>query len=345
MKAIKRIAAAVISAALAAGIAALSGCSAGTPGEGTGEKPVVIATIFPAYDFARQVFGDTAEVRMLLKPGQESHSYDPSAKDIVEISACDLFIYNGGESDEWVESVLKSAPGISTFKMTDAVSLLDEEIAEGMEHYHDDHDDTDDIGDTDDADDADDADDGGSHDEEYDEHVWTSPENASLIVAALGKRAAELFPENADALEAIAANAEAYTERIDALDERFTSLFEGEQRYFVFGDRFPLLYFFREYGLSYYAAFPGCGSETEPSARTMTFLLEKLREQDSAVPAVFRIELSSGRLADVLAEDSGLEVREFHTCHNISADDFAAGETWLSLMERNYDTLSQILKG
>lgn len=339
MKAIKRITAAVISAALAAAVAALSGCSAGTPGEGAEGKPVVIATIFPAYDFARQVFGDTAEVKMLLKPGQESHSYDPSAKDIVEISACDLFIYNGGESDEWVESVLKSAPEINTFKMTDAVSLLDEEIIEGMEHYHDDLDDTDNIDDTDDVNDAD------SHEEEYDEHVWTSPENASLIVKALGERASELFPENAEALEAIAANAEAYAERIDELDERFASLLEGEQRYFVFGDRFPLLYFFREYGLSCYAAFPGCGSETEPSARTMTFLLEKLRERDSAVPAVFRIELSSGRLAEVLAEDSGLEVWEFHTCHNISADDFAAGETWLSLMERNYDTLSQILKG
>lgn len=336
MKAIKRIAAVIISAALAAATAALGGCSAGTPGEDAGGKPVVIATIFPAYDFARQVFGDTAEVKMLLKPGQESHSYDPSAKDIVEISACDLFIYNGGESDEWVESVLRSAPDINTFKMTDAVSLLDEEIAEGMEHYDDDHDDTDDF------DDTDDTDDGDSHDEEYDEHVWTSPENASLIVMALCKRASELFPEKADTL---AANSEAYAEQIDALDEKFASLFEGEQRYFVFGDRFPLLYFFRKYGLNYYAAFPGCGSETEPSAQTMTFLLEKLRERDSAVPAVFRIELSSGRLADVLAEDSGLEVREFHTCHNISADDFAAGETWLSLMERNYDTLSQILKG
>mgnify|MGYP004619127409 FL=1 len=299
----------------------LCGCAGQDNSEGSG-KLKVITTIFPAYDFARQVFGDTADVKMLLKPGQESHSYDPSAKDIVEISGCDLFVYNGGESDQWVESVLKSAPETKTFRMTDAVSLLDEEVTEGMqnaeEHDHDDHD---------------------EHGEEYDEHVWTSPDNASAIVRALGKRAAELFPENADT---VTENAGSYAEKIDGIDAEFAELLNGEERYFIFGDRFPLLYFFRHYGLNYYAAFPGCGSETEPSAQTMTFLLDKL-EQPGTVPAVFCIELSSRRLGEVLAEDSGLPVAEFHTCHNISADDLAAGETWVSLMERNYKVLSDIL--
>ncbi len=309
-----------IAAAAALGIS-LCGCAGQDNSEGSG-KLKVITTIFPAYDFARQVFGDTADVKMLLKPGQESHSYDPSAKDIVEISGCDLFVYNGGESDQWVESVLKSAPDTQTFRMTDAVSLLDEEVTEGMqnaeEHDHDDHD---------------------EHGEEYDEHVWTSPDNASAIVRALGKRAAELFPENADT---VTENAGSYAEKIDGIDAEFAELLNGEERYFIFGDRFPLLYFFRHYGLNYYAAFPGCGSETEPSAQTMTFLLDKL-EQPGTVPAVFCIELSSRRLGEVLAEDSGLPVAEFHTCHNISADDLAAGETWVSLMERNYKVLSDIL--
>ena len=309
-----------IAAAAALGIS-LCGCAGQDNSEGSG-KLKVITTIFPAYDFARQVFGDTADVKMLLKPGQESHSYDPSAKNIVEISGCDLFVYNGGESDQWVESVLKSAPDTQTFRMTDAVSLLDEEVTEGMqnaeEHDHDDHD---------------------EHGEEYDEHVWTSPDNASAIVRALGKRAAELFPENADT---VTENAGSYAEKIDGIDAEFAELLNGEERYFIFGDRFPLLYFFRHYGLNYYAAFPGCGSETEPSAQTMTFLLDKL-EQPGTVPAVFCIELSSRRLGEVLAEDSGLPVAEFHTCHNISADDLAAGETWVSLMERNYKVLSDIL--
>lgn len=315
---IKKIIAAA--AALALG-ASLCGCSAGERPESG--KLTVITTIFPAYDFARQVFGDSAEVKMLLKPGQESHSYDPSAKDIVEISGCDLFIYNGGESDQWVESVLKSAPDISTFRMTDAVSLLEEEVTDGMQEHDHDSDDHDEEG------------------EEYDEHVWTSPENAAKIVRALGTTAAELFPELS---EQLGANAGDYAEKIDELDDKFAELLDGEERYFIFGDRFPLLYFFRRYGLNYYAAFPGCGSETEPSARTMTFLLDKLKQQD-AVPAVFCIELSSRRLADVLAEDSGLQTVEFHTCHNISQDDFNSGATYVTLMQRNYDALSNVLRG
>lgn len=317
-----RLLAALTAAAL--GIS-LCDCSGNTPAGTSGEKLTVIATIFPAYDFARQVFGDTAEVKMLLKPGQESHSYDPSAKDIVEISGCDLFLYNGGESDQWVESVLRSSPEINTFRMTDAVSLLEEEVTEGMqsEEHDDDHDH-----------------DHDHEEEEYDEHVWTSPANASAIIRALGAKAAELFPEQAELLKD---NADRYAEQTDQLDEEFQQLLAGEQRYFVFGDRFPLLYFFKRYGLNYYAAFPGCGSETEPSARTMTFLLEKLGQPD-AIPAVFCIELSSRRLADVLAEDAGVDTVEFHTCHNISADDFAAGETYVSLMQRNLSELSEILK-
>lgn len=133
---IKKILAAVTAIALGA---SLCGCS-GVETADSADKPLIITTIFPAYDFARQVFGDTAEVRMLLKPGQESHSYDPSAKDIVEINGCDLFVYNGGESDQWVESVLQAAPDVETFRMTDAVSLLDEEHSEGMQEEDHDHD-------------------------------------------------------------------------------------------------------------------------------------------------------------------------------------------------------------
>ncbi len=312
---IKKILAAATAIALGA---SLCGCSGGESAD-SADKPLIITTIFPAYDFARQVFGGTAEVKMLLKPGQESHSYDPSAKDIVEINGCDLFVYNGGESDQWVESVLQAAPDVETFRMTDAVSLLDEEHSEGMQEEEHDHDDGD--------------------EEEYDEHVWTSPDNAAAIVRALGSRAKALFPDSAAELDS---NTESYAAQIEKIDGRLKALLDGEQRYFIFGDRFPLLYFFKHYGLNYYAAFPGCGSETEPSAQTVTFLLDKL-EQPDAVKAVFCIELSGRKLADVLAEDSGLDVVEFHSCHNITADDFAAGETYVSLMERNLQTLEKVL--
>lgn len=314
---IKKILAAVTAIALGA---SLCGCSGGEMAD-SADKPLIITTIFPAYDFARQVFGDTAEVRMLLKPGQESHSYDPSAKDIVEINGCDLFVYNGGESDQWVESVLQAAPDVETFRMTDAVSLLDEEHSEGMQEDDHDHDHAD------------------GDEEEYDEHVWTSPDNAAAIVRALGSRAKALFPDSAAELDS---NTESYAAQIEEIDGRLKALLDGEQRYFIFGDRFPLLYFFKHYGLNYYAAFPGCGSETEPSAQTVTFLLDKLGQPD-AVKAVFCIELSGRKLADVLAEDSGLDVVEFHSCHNITADDFAAGETYVSLMERNLQTLEKVL--
>jgi len=188
---------------------------------------------------------------------------------------------------------------------------------------------------------TDDEHDGHNHDEEeeYDEHIWTSPKNAALIVAAILDKAKEISPENAAIFDKNAAD---YIGKINSLDKRFEELLAGEKRYFVFGDRFPLLYFFKEYNLNYYAAFPGCGSETEPSAQTISFLTKKLSESDT-VKTVFYIELSNHKLADNLASESNLPTAEFHTCHNITSDDFEAGESYVSLMERNYNTLKTAL--
>lgn len=308
---LKKIACLIASLALAVG---LCGCSDIQSDDD--KKIIIVTTIFPAYDFARQIFGDTAEITLLLKPGMESHSYDPSARDIVRIEKCDLFIFNGGESDSWVDSILKSASNVNTLRMMDAVEVLSEEHAEGMELDHDD-------GDTD----------------EYDEHIWTSPKNAARIVENIKSAAVKLAPEDAAVYES---SAQDYIDKINALDADFRELLTEEERYFVFGDRFPLLYFFKEYGLNYYAAFPGCGSETEPSARTIAFLGDKLSDSDT-VPAVFYIELSNHKLADTLAGDKGLSSYEFHTCHNITADDFEAGESYVSLMKRNYTVLESVL--
>lgn len=296
----------------------LSGCSLSSEKSSDG-KLQIVTTIFPAYDFARQVFGDTAEITLLLKPGMESHSYDPSARDIVKIDGCDLFIYNGGESDAWVENILRSANEVNALRMMDAVEAIIEDHEGIAENDHDEHD----------------------HDEdgEYDEHIWTSPKNAVLIVESIGKAAVTLAPENKALYESAAGK---YVAKINALDDKFMELLSDEERYFIFGDRFPLLYFFREYGLNYRAAFPGCGSETEPSAQTVAFLTEKLSESDT-VPTVFCIELSNRKLAETLADENGLSVSEFHTCHNITADDFAAGESYISLMERNYQMLKNVL--
>lgn len=292
----------------------LSGCSLSVEKPSDG-KLRIVTTTFPAYDFARQVFGDTADITLLLKPGTESHSYDPSARDIVKIDSCDLFIYNGGESDAWVENILKSADEVNALRMMDAVEALAEDHDGIAEAEHD-------------------------EDEEYDEHIWTSPKNAALIVESVCKAAVTLAPENNALYESAAGE---YITEINALDGKFSELLSGEERYFIFGDRFPLLYFFREYGLNYRAAFPGCGSETEPSAQTVAFLTERLSESDT-VPTVFCIELSNRKLAETLADEKGLPVAEFHTCQNITADDFAAGESYVSLMERNYQMLQSALK-
>lgn len=305
----KRIVSAIIAAALTAGL--FCGCS-----ENGGEsgKLQIVTAIFPAYDFARHIFGDTADVTLLLKPGMESHSYDPSAKDIVKVSGCDLFIYNGGESDEWVENILGGADELNCVKMMDAVEAIEEENVSNGVRSTDEH--------------------------EYDEHIWTSPKNAVKIIKSITQTASELFPEIS---EEITKNSESYTEKISELDNKFEELLSGEERYFVFGDRFPLLYFFREFNLNYYAAFPGCNSETEPSAQIIAYLTQKLSEEDT-VKTVFCIELSNHKLAQTLADEHGLPIAEFHSCHNISADDFSAGESYLSLMERNYEMLKTALE-
>lgn len=310
---LKKIFAALCTAVL---LLNLAGCSASKSEVSNGGLKIV-TTVFPAYDFARAVFGNTAEITLLLKPGAESHNYDPSAKDIIKIDSCDLFIYNGGESDSWVDSMLSAADEVNTLRMMDAVEPVPEQsegIAEKEKHDHD--------------------------DEEYDEHIWTSPKNAVSIIQSIEAEAERLFPENSDIYKR---SADEYIERINELDGKFRELFSDETRYFVFADRFPLLYFFREYGLKYYAAFPGCGSETEPSAQTISFLSDKLSDGD-VVKTVFYIELSNHKLADTLAKENDLPTAEFHSCHNISVDDFSAGETYLSIMERNYQTLENALE-
>lgn len=306
----------------------LSACGQSVEEDTDPDQLTVVATVYPAYDFARAVGGDLADVQLLLPPGTESHSYEPTPADILVVQDCDLFIYLGGESDTWVETILESVElRGQTLRMVDCVPLLEEETVEGMESYEEGHD--------------------HDHDEApglgevvgYDEHVWTSPKNAALITRAVGDKLAELDPANADTY---AANSADYAAQIEDLDREFADFFAGvEDRTMVFGDRFPLRYFAEEFNIDYYAAFPGCSTQTEPSAATIAFLTDKVREEQ--IPTVWYIEFSNHLVADSIAESAGVKTAMFHTCHNVSADDLAAGATYVSLMEQNLETLRENL--
>ncbi len=315
-------------AALLLCIAGISACRAEVA-----EQPLRIVTmVFPGYDFARHVAGDGAEVSMLISPGADSHSYEPSPRDILTIQNADLFIFTGGESDTWLEKLLASmgeeAP--ESLRMMDVVQVLAEEHTASMqtnhahEHAHAEETCTDHT---------------HHHAEEMDEHVWTSPRNAMLIVEAIAERLSAIRPEQADIYRS---NAAAYAGQIAELDRAFVDVVTNAERdLIIFGDRFPLRYFAAAYGLRYDAAFPGCSEDSEPSVRTVISLVDTVRNEN--VPVVFHIEYSSQKTARILAEETGAQLRLFHGCHTVSAQEIEAGATYVSLMWQNAEALKEAL--
>jgi zinc transport system substrate-binding protein len=285
-----------------------------------GKKLQVVTTIFPQYDFVRAITGDSADLTMLLRPGTESHSFDPTPRDIRKIDGCDVFIYVGGESDDWARTILDSLDSDATEKINvvslmELVETVEEEIVEGMQK------------------------DGAGDEPEYDEHVWTSPKNARLIVSSLADILCGLDEPNAVLYRT---NAASYIEKIDALDKTFESIVSGaKRRTIIFGDRFPFRYFVDAYGLKYYAAFPGCSIETEASAATIAFLIDKTKADH--IPAVFYREFSNGAIARAICESAGAKSLLLHSCHNISRDDFVSGATYVDLMRQNADNLREAL--
>jgi zinc transport system substrate-binding protein len=286
-------------------------------------KISVVSTIFAPYDFAREIAGENVHLTMLLPPGSESHSYEPTPQDILTVQNCDVFLYIGGESDAWIGNILSSldTSGMKIVTLMDCVEVVEEEIVEGMQE--DDHEEA----------------------AAYDEHVWTSPQNAGRIVEKLAAALCEVDTANA---ATYAANKTAYLAKLDALDADFREVVENAVRKeIIFGDRFPFRYFADAYGLTYYAAFPGCATETEASAATVAFLIDKVKQDN--IPAVFHIELSNKKMANAIAEsvkdntDREIKVLLLHACHNVSKTDFEGGATYLSLMKSNVQTLKEAL--
>ena len=282
-----------------------------TPDDG---RIKIVTTIFPLYDFTREITGDKASVRMLLPPASESHSFEPSPQDIIEIQNCDIFIYVGGESDSWVKEILESADtsNMKIIAVIDCTEAVEETLLEGMEPEEED-----------------------SEEAEYDEHIWTSPRNAKLIVQHITDAVCGTDRENESIYRQ---NTSEYLKKLDVLDAEFQEISNSAvRRVLVFGDRFPFRYFADAYGFECYAAFPGCSTETEPSAATLKFLINKMK--DEKIPVIFHIELSNRKIAETISEETGAKVLLLHACHNISKEDFESGRSYIELMTENVRNL------
>lgn len=303
-----------IYALLSAALLMLTLAACGAPAADDG-RLTIIATSFPGYDLARAVTGNLADVQLLLPPGTESHSYEPAPRDILRVQDCDLFIALGGESEAWVETILSSLDEpVRTLRMMDCVPLLEAE----HDHEHD-H--------------------GTGQVLETDEHVWTSPVNAVEITEHI---AAEIVAMDEANAAAYTANAQRQTAELLALDGEIRAFLDTvAEPVMVFGDRFPLRYFAEEYGITCYSAFPGCSTQTEPSAATVAYLTDLVWEKE--LSAVYYIEFSNHLVADSIAEATGAKTALFHSCHNVSQRELDAGTTYLSLMRQNLQTLKETM--
>mgnify|MGYP002793520252 FL=1 len=286
-------------------------CSCGEVERSTG-KISVVTTIFPYYDFARSVSKGTCDVDMLLKPGSDVHSFEPTPSDILKIRNADLFIYNGGESDEWVDSILESLGDTDkpvVMKMTDYVKPLTEMDAD---HHAED---------------------------EEDEHIWTSLDNAKTLVSKISDEVSKLDSKNKSIYHR---NGLDYIEKISKVQSEIENIVNSsESKKIVVGDRFPLLYFATEFSLDWECAFPGCSTETEPSLDRLSKLTDTI-EKDK-IKTILKLEMSENKVADTLADETNTKVRTFYSAESVSKEDFANNITYVDLMERNNNALKEAL--
>ncbi len=310
-------------------VGSLSGCGGET--KETSETIQVVCTIFPAYDWVREIAADVTdiEITMLVKNGTDLHSYQPSVQDIASIASADLFCYVGGTSDAWVDDALTTSDNdaMQTVSLVDVADADEEVIVEGMQadaHDHE-HDETED----------------DTRTAELDEHVWLSLERAQLGCYAIRDALVQADPAHAGQYEE---NCAAYVEQLAALDTQFAETVQaGVRDVIVVPDRFPFRYLAEDYDLTYYAAFPGCSAETEASFSTIAFLAQQV--QSLQLPCVLVTETSDQSLAKTVLENagSGGEILTMHSLQSVSENDVAQGATYLSLMEENLETLRTAL--
>lgn len=284
-------------------------------------KLKIISTVFPPYDLARQIAGDNAEISILLPPGSEIHNYEPSAKDMIAIRNCDIFLYIGGENEQWAEKLINSndTENVTAVKLIDYVPTLSEDEDE---HDHDhDHE--------------------HEHEHETDEHIWTSPKNAQLMLSAVYDAICKIDPSNK---QTYTKNKDAYAKQLSDLDNAYRSAVDNaKNKTIVLADKFPFRYLAHEYGLEFSAAFAACSDESEPGVSTMIKLTKTIKENN--IPAVYYLEFSSTKIADTLCDETGATKLMLHSCHNVSKQDIENNVSYVDLMKQNLENLKLTLNG
>ncbi len=334
----KRFAFLLLTALFTAGV--LTGCGTGSSNTAganntagaADDRIQIVTTIFPEYDWVMNVLGENpagAEVTMLLDNGVDLHSFQPTADDIMKISTCDMFVYVGGESDEWVEDALEEAVNkdMAVINLLDSLgdSVKEEELVEGMQ-----------------GEEEEEAEGEEEEEPEYDEHVWLSLRNAAALTECISGELQKIDAKNAETYKK---NADAYIAKLNALDAQYTeAVSKANTKTVLFGDRFPFRYMTDDYGLNYYAAFVGCSAETEASFETITFLAGKVDEL--SLPAVLTIEGKDHRIAETIVENTAAKNQTILTLDSMQATtskDVEAGTTYLSIMEGNLEVLKNAL--
>lgn len=321
MKILKKLLAVFTASALLLSLCACSSESGYFESDST--KLKIISTVFPPYDLAKHIAGDNAEMKILLPPGSEAHTYEPTAKEIIAIQNCDIFLYIGGENEQWADKLINSndTSKVKIVKLIDCVPTLseDDEDEHEDEHNHHEHD----------------------HEHETDEHIWTSPENARLMLSAVYDAICAVDPENS---QTYTENKDAYDKQLADLDNEYkTAVDNAKNKTIVLADKFPFRYLAHEYGLDCYAAFSSCSDESEPSVSTMIKLTKKIKENN--IPVVYYLEFSSTKIADTLCDETGATKLMLHSCHNVSKQDIENNVSYIDLMKQNLENLKVALNG
>lgn len=339
----------VLAAVLLCGCGAVRKSGTSGPADEKDNKLKIATTIFPYYDFVRQIAGDHVELSLIVPAGMDSHSFEPTPADMRVLQEADILICNGGAMEYWLQEVLDAldASHMEVMVMMDYVEILDEELAEGMEEDGHDHDHNHELEENHLEYEPEGHADGlgqeraGHEGHEHwkvsgkDEHIWTSPANAMRLVQAISQKLEEADPGHA---QIYAQNASEYLNELEELHGQFLEIMRQRKRNMILiGDKFPFRYLADAYDLEYRAAFSGCSTDTEPSAKTIAYLIEQVRQE--RIPVVYYLELSTRRVTEIICEESGADMALLHSCHNVTRRELESGVTYLDLMKGNVESL------